>query len=112
MLEAMVVGDLLGPAGGESEELTERNVRDRYLVGVLAPDRIALAADAPASPMRFPASGCPSGRRGGKRTSDRLWRGALASRTDRRQSNPAPCDPRDRSVGPRLPAKFFQLAAC
>ena len=37
MLEAMVVGDLLGPAGGESEELTERNVRDRYLVGVLAP---------------------------------------------------------------------------
>src|ERR1700747_1705062 len=37
MLEAMVVGDLLGPAGGPDEELTERNVRDRYLVGVLAP---------------------------------------------------------------------------
>ena len=37
LLEEMVVGDLLGPAGGESEELTERNVRDRYLVGVLAP---------------------------------------------------------------------------
>jgi hypothetical protein len=37
MLEAMVIGDLLGPAGGESEEITERNVRDRYLVGVLAP---------------------------------------------------------------------------
>ena len=35
-LEAMVLGDLLGPAGGESEELIERNVRDRYLVGVLA----------------------------------------------------------------------------
>jgi len=33
----MVVGDLLGPAGGENEELYERNVRDRYLVGVLAP---------------------------------------------------------------------------
>ncbi len=33
----MVVGDLLGPAGGPEEELTERNVRDRYLVGVLAP---------------------------------------------------------------------------
>ena len=36
MLEAMVVG-LLGPAGGPDEELTERNVRDRYLLGVLAP---------------------------------------------------------------------------
>jgi len=37
MLEERVVGDLLGPAGGPDEELTERNVRDRYLVGVLAP---------------------------------------------------------------------------
>jgi len=43
-LEKMVLGDLLGPAGGESEELTERNVRDRYLVGVLAPSRSANAA--------------------------------------------------------------------
>jgi len=34
----MVIGDLLGPAGGESEELTERTVRDRYIVGVLAPN--------------------------------------------------------------------------
>lgn len=38
-LEAMVLGDLLGPAGGENEELTERTVRDRYLVGILAPSR-------------------------------------------------------------------------
>ncbi|MEJ7637266.1 MAG: hypothetical protein WKF75_04560, partial [Singulisphaera sp.] len=38
-LEAMVLGDLLGPAGGQDEELTERTVRDRYLVGVLAPSR-------------------------------------------------------------------------
>ena len=38
-LERMVIGDLVGPAGGESEELTERSVRDRYLVGVLAPSR-------------------------------------------------------------------------
>jgi hypothetical protein len=37
MLEEMVGGDLLGPAGGPEEELTERNVRDRYLVGVLTP---------------------------------------------------------------------------
>ena len=39
MLEEMVLGDLLGPAGGPDEELTERNVHDRYLVGVLAPRR-------------------------------------------------------------------------
>ena len=38
-LEQMVIGDLLGPSGGESEELTERSVRVRYLVGVLAPSR-------------------------------------------------------------------------
>src|SRR5215204_1401422 len=35
----MVVNDLLGPAGGPEEEITERNVHDRYLVGVLAPRR-------------------------------------------------------------------------
>src|SRR6516162_6247491 len=38
-LEQMVLLDLLGPAGGESEEIDERTVRDRYLVGVLAPRR-------------------------------------------------------------------------
>jgi len=38
-LKRMVVADLLGPAGGETEELDERNVRDWYLVGVLAPKR-------------------------------------------------------------------------
>ena len=48
-LEAMVVGDLLGPAGGAEEELTERNVRDRYLVGVLAPSRSTDASDKPAA---------------------------------------------------------------
>lgn len=36
-LEAMVVKDLLGPAESPEEELDERSVRDRYLVGVLAP---------------------------------------------------------------------------
>ena len=45
-LESMVVGDLLGPAGGESEELTERTVRDRYIVGVLAPSRAGAPSDA------------------------------------------------------------------
>jgi len=44
-LESMVVGDLLGPAGGESEELTERTMRDRYIVGVLAPSRAGAPSD-------------------------------------------------------------------
>ncbi len=46
-LEAKVLGDLLGPAGGDSEELVERTVRDRYLVGVLAPSRSVNAATKP-----------------------------------------------------------------
>src|SRR6266567_8063233 len=36
-LVELVMNDLLGPAGGVQEEIAERNVRDRYLVGVLAP---------------------------------------------------------------------------
>jgi Helicase conserved C-terminal domain len=37
-LEELVVGDLLGPAGGKDETLPGRTrVRDRYLVGMLAP---------------------------------------------------------------------------
>ncbi|NWJ98470.1 MAG: helicase [Chloroflexi bacterium] len=36
-LERMVLLDLLGPAGGAEEELDEPSVRDRYLVGMLAP---------------------------------------------------------------------------
>lgn len=36
-LQKLVLADLLGPAGGEEEEVDERNVRDRYLVGMLAP---------------------------------------------------------------------------
>ena len=36
-LEEMVCKDLLGPAGGPSEELDEANVRGRYVVGLLAP---------------------------------------------------------------------------
>src|SRR5438093_7623808 len=48
VLEEMVLGDLLGPAGGPDEELTEGNVHDRYLVGVMAPR--PLAQPAPAKP--------------------------------------------------------------
>ncbi len=36
-LEQAVLADLLGPAGGEEEEVDEDNVSDRYLVGLLAP---------------------------------------------------------------------------
>src|SRR6266487_4939389 len=36
-LERLVLLDLLGPAGGPEEELEDANVRDRYLVGALAP---------------------------------------------------------------------------
>jgi hypothetical protein len=38
-LERLVLTDLLGPAGGSEEELDERNVRERYLIGMLAPSR-------------------------------------------------------------------------
>ncbi|OKH33164.1 helicase [[Phormidium ambiguum] IAM M-71] len=36
-LEQAVLDDLLGPAGGENEEIDEQRVSDRYLVGLLAP---------------------------------------------------------------------------
>src|SRR5579875_3758911 len=35
--ETMVLRDLLGPAGGETEEIEERHVTERYLVGLVAP---------------------------------------------------------------------------
>lgn len=37
MLEEMVRKDLLGPAGGEEEEVTEPTISGRYIVGLLAP---------------------------------------------------------------------------
>ena len=37
-LTAMVINDLLGPAGGADEELDkDERIRERYLVGLLAP---------------------------------------------------------------------------
>ena len=36
-LEAAILKDLLGPVGGADEEIEERSVTDRYLVGLLAP---------------------------------------------------------------------------
>lgn len=40
----MLTRDWLGPAGGEDEVLYERSVRDRYLLGALAPNHKAPAA--------------------------------------------------------------------
>src|SRR5262249_3343742 len=44
-LEELVLNDLLGPAGGPAEEITEKSVRDRYLVGMLAPTRQNLSPE-------------------------------------------------------------------
>jgi hypothetical protein len=44
-LEAAVVRDLQGPAGGPEEEIAEGTVRDRYLVGLLAPRRQVLVLE-------------------------------------------------------------------
>ena len=35
----LVCGDLLGPAGGPNEEVTEGRVRERYLTGMKDPHR-------------------------------------------------------------------------
>jgi len=46
-LTSMVVKDLLGPAGGPEEELSqwEDRVRERYLVGMLAPKLTRVRAE-------------------------------------------------------------------
>lgn len=44
-LEQMVLADLHGPVGGEHEEINETSVRERYLVGMLAPKRQELSPE-------------------------------------------------------------------
>ena len=44
-LERMVFADLHGPVGGEAEEIDEPSVRERYLVGMLAPKRQELSPE-------------------------------------------------------------------
>ena len=44
-LKRMVLRDLLGPVGGPEEEIDEQSVRDRYLVGMLAPKRHELSPE-------------------------------------------------------------------
>lgn len=46
-LTQMVINDLLGPAGGAEEELDkDERIRERYLVGLLAPQNVPVEADA------------------------------------------------------------------
>jgi hypothetical protein len=45
LLEQRVIDDLLGPAGGPEEEIADGTVRDRYLVGMLAPRRLRVAPE-------------------------------------------------------------------
>ena len=52
MLEEMAIKDLLGPASGPEEEVDETNVRDRYLVGTLAPRRPSPLHDAEMAPSQ------------------------------------------------------------
>lgn len=44
-LQDMVIKDLLGPAGGPEEEVDERNVRGRYILGLLAPKGQTIVPD-------------------------------------------------------------------
>jgi hypothetical protein len=45
--EDLIRRDLLGPAGGEHETITEQSVRNRYLLGMLAPLKVIEADDEP-----------------------------------------------------------------
>lgn len=45
-LQELVLNDLLGPAGGAEEEVAELYVRERYLVGMLAPQKRQIDAEA------------------------------------------------------------------
>jgi len=40
-LEDLIRRDLLGPAGGEQETVTEQSIRNRYLLGMLAPLKVS-----------------------------------------------------------------------
>ena len=43
-LQGLILADLLGPAGGEHEEVLESRVSERYAIGMLAPRRLGLGA--------------------------------------------------------------------
>ena len=53
-LTKLVVADLLGPKGGDEEEVDESRVSDRYVLGMLAPKRPGRAAQMTAKRNRRP----------------------------------------------------------
>jgi hypothetical protein len=44
-LQDLIVGELLGPAGGEDEEVAEARLTERYMLGMLAPSGTASTAE-------------------------------------------------------------------
>lgn len=52
LLQMAVYDDLLGPAGGPEEEIVEMSVRDRYLVGRLAPQETRFEEASTTCPMQ------------------------------------------------------------
>jgi len=66
-LEDLVINDLLGPAAGPGEEVDERSVRDRYLVGMLAPQKVSEEMVTPAGEgeEEFPPTGYDDSTEGG-----------------------------------------------
>jgi len=44
-LQALILGELLGPAGGSDEEVGEARLIERYVLGMLAPQRVRATAE-------------------------------------------------------------------
>lgn len=80
-----VVADLFGPAGGPEEEIDENSVRDRYIVGMLAPRAHGLVLE------EFDDSGVETG-------------------TDRQDGAPEPETPQGQSMFPSSIGFTFAVA--
>ena len=103
LLEEMAVRELRGPVQGEDEEVPGR-IRDRYLVGILAPRQRAEGEtlplfDRPAAPnrrgRRHPRRRLPARRRhGGRRVRSRATSAATTARPSGRPRCPRPSSPR------------------
>ena len=52
-LEDLIRRDLLGPAGGEQEIITEQSVRNRYLLGMLAPLKVIEVDEERVAPVSY-----------------------------------------------------------
>ena len=71
LLQLAVMDDLLGPAGGPSEEVIGMSVRDRYLVGKLAPRDCVFEEGRP-SIEKVDADHIPEGELGPKENDDHI----------------------------------------